>query len=328
MLFFQKKQKSFFEGSEKKFEIIVKPESFCFRKQSFYKTLVKKANARIVNQFSNASCDAYLLSESSLFVWDDRLILITCGKTTLIEAVLYLLKRMNPSEVEAVFFQRKNEFFPLDQKTNFRKDALILKKKLKGKALQFGNLDEHHFFLFYLDQKYFPSLRKNSQTGAEASPSEEVASDRTIEILMYGSQKPLMFSQKNLDLKKFLRLEECFPGFSLQDHYFHPKGYSLNALRGLEYYTIHITPQEQGFYISFESNMIGKPQDLIQKVLHLFQPLSFDVISFFPAGESSDYKFESFFRSGYYEQRDVCGFDVSFSSFQTAKGHPIRPHSW
>ena len=59
---------------------------------------------------------------------------------------------------------------------------------------------------------------------------------------------------------------------------FKPYGYSLNAIKDDKYLTVHITPQANSSYISFESNI-----DLIvfaPLFIDILQPLSFDILSF------------------------------------------------
>lgn len=297
-----------FEGSEKKLEMITHPQSQSFRGYpfSFFKSLLKKSNTKIIDQFSNSYCTSYILSESSLFVWDHRLILITCGKTTLADSVLYLINHTNKKDIQALFFQRKNEFFPLDQKSNFFNDIRRFKKKINGQALQFGNLDEHHFFLFYLDQEFFPSKE-----------------DQTVEILMYGLKGNLaqiFNTPSSIDqIRKALNLNQCFLGFTIQDYKFHPNGYSVNALNGKKYFTIHVTPQKLGFYVSFETNINDHPKFIIQKILLLFKPRSFDVIIFTPVSQSFTFNEDIFdyFRTAFYKKRLQCGFDIEFLSFNT-----------
>ena len=306
----------FFEGSEKKIEIILSPDyTLRERPVSFWEKLVKKARARILDHFSNDQMQAFLLSESSLFVWNDRITLITCGQTTLESAAMYLLKKINIKDIRAFFFQRKNELFPLDQKTNFEYDVHKLRKKILGPAYRFGPLDTHHFFLFHLDQYHVPS-----------------STDHTIEILMYGLQGPIyeLFS-KGASIEKVreqLNLQRCFPSFTIQDHIFKPRGYSLNALRGSEYYTIHVTPQEIGFYVSFETNMVEDFSSILNKIKILFQPSRFDVITFIPTNSSlqSIDSLDGFFKNYVYKKSLSCGFNVDFTSFQIIQGAPKLPY--
>jgi len=305
-----------FEGSEKKFEIILNPQSKSLRKYSFYPALLKRAKTKIVDHFSNSYCDAYILSESSLFVWDYRLILITCGRTTLSSAVLYLTKHLDKENIQALFFQRKNELFPLNQKTDFEYDVVQLRKIFTGKALRFGHLDEHHFFLFHLDHSYLPHPK-----------------DCTMEVLMYDIQSELnsLFrsSATAEKIRSVLNLESGFPGFSLQDHTFQPQGYSLNALRGEKYYTIHVTPQEPGYYVSFETNM-ENPLEALNKVIHLFRPLRLDVIAFFPFSYKGGFQCElnGFTKTVFSRKRLNCGFDVHFMVFSNIESQASSPYSW
>ena len=307
-----------FEGSEKKLEVITHSRAKKLREypDSFIKTLLKQSRTRSIKKFSNAYCDAYLLSESSLFVWDHRLILITCGTTTLASAFLYLSKYIK-QDMRACFFQRKNEFFPVKQKSSFYEDVKKIRKKLKGHAYRFGNIDEHHFFLFHLDKEFSPS-----------------ANDQTVEILMYGLPIELrsvfnpQFSSKEIQSK--IQITNCFSGFTIQDYTFQPHGYSLNALRGKEYYTIHATPQEIGSYMSFETNMTENINDIIKKILILLKPLKFDLITFSPISSSNIVNVESdlYIRNHFCKKQILCGFDVEFSSFQILSNQPQIPFEW
>ncbi len=305
-----------FEGSEKKFEIILNPQSQNLRECSFYPKLLKKAKTQAIRRFSNSCCTAFILSESSLFVWDHRLILITCGKTTLSSAVLYLARQIDKESIQALFFQRKNELFPLAQKTSFDYDVIQLRRQFEGRALRFGHLDEHHFFLFHLEQSYLPHPQ-----------------DHTIEILMYDTQGELnsLFksSPKEKKIRSVLDLESSFPGFTLQDYAFRPQGYSLNALRGREYYTIHVTPQEPGYYVSFETNM-QNPSEVLSKVVRLFRPSRLDVVVFFPFSYEGSFpsELDGFTRSIFSKKRLNCGFDVHFLAFRNVKTQISSPYSW
>lgn len=86
----------FFEGSEKKIEVIIADSSLNIREfgQAFWADIVACANAEILSSISNEDCDAYLLSESSLFVWQDRFVMLTCGTTTLADAVMSFIEHV------------------------------------------------------------------------------------------------------------------------------------------------------------------------------------------------------------------------------------------
>ena len=303
-------KKLLFEGSEKKMEVFFSPTREPLRNKSgsFWEKLCIKAQAQIVSRFSSSYCDSYILSESSLFIWDHRLLMLTCGSTSLVNALLYLLKNFKQEEIDLFFYQRKNEFFPYHQKTSFMQDFARIKKKTQGKGYCFGAPDEHHFYLFH------------SESRARRRPR----GDRTIEVLMYDLEdhvKQLFYTaQTAKEIKSRLGLDQVFKNAQVDDYIFKPMGYSLNGLAGeSQYYTIHVTPQEPGFYVSFETNIVEESiEEITWKAISIFKPLNFDVIVFTgDEGEKCVYRSDSFKRSAYYTSRLECGYKVEFSSFFT-----------
>jgi len=261
----------FFEGSEKKFELSVVKGASSLRAtpRSVYDQCVEKSEAKILSVVSSDLCDAYLLSESSLFVWDDRITMITCGNTKLCHAALFMVDHLGQDQVESFFYERKNEYFPRKQSSDFFDDVKCLKEKIAGSAYRLGAPNQHHLYLFHGDKKYEPPK-----------------SDRTIELLMYGlsGQALEVFSTPDNSsgkIKTFLGLNTIFPDFKYDDFVFSPVGYSCNAVKGSDYYTIHVTPQTEGPYVSFETNMQGlSAQFIVESVVNIFKPSSFDVIQF------------------------------------------------
>ncbi|MBW2225356.1 MAG: hypothetical protein JRF54_14320, partial [Deltaproteobacteria bacterium] len=63
--------------------------------------------------------------------------------------------------------------------------------------------------------------------------------------------------------------------------------YSLNAVKGEEYYAFHITPQEKGSYVSFETNydFRGHLGSLVGSIVEFFRPRAVDVVTFLPEAE-------------------------------------------
>ena len=247
-----------FEGSEKKIEVIFSPNSpsLLNHTNKHWKKIIQACGADIISYLKFPKVQAYLLSESSLFIWPHRLVFITCGKTVLSKSFMQILKSFPKDTIELCFFQRKNEFFPKIQKSCFYKDLKKIQKKIKGSAYRFGDLHDHHFFLFHSEADFIPE-----------------GEDQTLEILIYDSKILKDTSSQTISRLK-QSLSEIFYGFEIQDHFFKPFGYSLNAVKDEFYYTIHITPEKSFFYISFETNIKEKSvQILTDKILNIFKPL-------------------------------------------------------
>mmetsp|Transcript_26577 Transcript_26577/g.65160 ORF Transcript_26577/g.65160 Transcript_26577/m.65160 type:complete len:492 (-) Transcript_26577:174-1649(-) len=110
-----------FEGVEKRVEI----DFHAGRVQRGLRSLPRAtldaamtaAQCLIVSRRSNAACDAYVLSESSLFVYPTKVVLKTCGTTKLLDAVPLLLAEaaalgMAPRRVK---YTRSTFLFPDEQ---------------------------------------------------------------------------------------------------------------------------------------------------------------------------------------------------------------------
>ena len=301
----------FFEGSEKKIEMVVCDRiNLMDQPQDFWAQMVAYAGAKILSQISNEECTAYLLSESSLFVWKDHITMITCGTTTLVKAVNFFISRFKAESILSLIYERKNEYFPHFQTTNFFSDVKYLKPTVKGSSYRFGQPDEHHLMLFELEKNYAPS-----------------ADDVTFELLMYnlqGDAKEILNSPGHTieQVRDLLQFDTIFPGFETDDYLFQPRGYSLNALKGPLYYTVHVTPEETGSYVSFETNMdINETvKHQLSHILEIFQPESFDVIWFRPDEVVPDLHVPQYVSRNLYKQFLSSGYHVSYSShFMTAE---------
>ncbi len=297
----------FFEGSEKKLEIVIKRSNMNSLRnidQSFWTEVVEASGAQILSSVHNNHLSAYLLSESSLFVWDDRIVMITCGETKLIKAVHTFLKRFPKEDILSLIFQRKNEYCSHLQKTNFFSDIDSLKGLFNGKSFRFGNMDGHHNFLFHLDKKFTPS-----------------PNDYTHELLMYhlGSDAKAIFCQEGQEksnIREFLKLNKYFNGWKIDDFVFQPYGYSLNAIKGPHYFTIHVTPQEEASYASFETNLAlwGEHQNYGFQILQAFSPESFDLVSFNDSLPERPFQNNNY-PVKYVKEKLNCGYEVQFRQF-------------
>ncbi|GLP97183.1 adenosylmethionine decarboxylase [Paraferrimonas sedimenticola] len=262
----------FFEGSEKKVQIRVTPQAGSLRELGieFWRALVAQSQASILSQVQSAELDAFILSESSLFVWDDRFVMITCGNISLVDSIGFFLQRFDRELLAEVSFQRKNEYQSHLQKTTFEQDQQQLSQWLPGRAHQLGHLDGHHNFIWYWHAGHQPK-----------------ALDINTELLMYhisGEAADYLRSQGQsiAGVRRALALEDLFAGFIIDDFLFEPYGYSVNGVKGCQYFTIHITPQEDSSYVSFETNIdlaLNHPT-LLDQLCQILNPSSFDLITF------------------------------------------------
>ncbi|WP_427982784.1 adenosylmethionine decarboxylase [Agarivorans sp.] len=262
----------FFEGSEKKLELSLVPGSPSLRSlgYEFWSQAVHIAKAEILSQISNEYCDAYLLSESSLFVWDQRCLMLTCGNTTLVDAAIWLDQQLGSENIAFLSYQRKNEYQLQLQPSCPKTDLSRLREAMPMKAYQLGYLDSHHHFVCHLDKAFTPPPR-----------------DITCELLMYHVQGPnadyLRSEGQSIEqVRKLLKLDLLFPGFTIDDYLFEPHGYSMNALRGEHYATIHVTPEQHSSYVSLETNLnLGSTHAyIVKQLLSVLQPSSWDTLGF------------------------------------------------
>ncbi|MFA6316599.1 MAG: adenosylmethionine decarboxylase [Elusimicrobiota bacterium] len=299
----------FFEGPEKKVELALAPgqPSLRARGRAYWESVAGSARAKILSEMRGERMDAYLLSESSLFVTDGWLTMITCGRTDLVAAVLRMCSDLGVGNFQYLIYERKNALFQEYQPSNFFDDVKRLSRRMEGKAFRFGDGDDHHVFLFHLDRASAPD-----------------PDDLTLEILLHGIDPAAgrVFMAGPQHRRRYIKEESgvwsLLPGFEVDDHLFEPMGYSLNAVRGTRYYTLHVTPQRIGSYVSFETNQVGPDANrLMKRLLGIFKPRSCDVLLFQPMGSRRD------IRVPYPVKRSVrqnlaAGYRVSFD-------HHFRP---
>ena len=260
-----------FEGSEKKLEVIIDRRNIDLRTLGlpFWTSIVKASSAEIISSISSQDCDAYLLSESSLFVWSDRFTMITCGQTKLIDAATLFIKE-TPYSIASLFFQRKNELFPEMQHTNFEEDVRTLQSILGGTIYHFG--EQHYNHIFHYEAS---PLLHNTNYAQE---------DTTIELLMYNlgpSASEVFLDQTKEKIHTLLGKTNLFTTFNTDEFLFEPFGYSVNGLKEEHYFTIHVTPQKECSYTSFETNVpVHQATTVIQELVRALDPKHFDTVVF------------------------------------------------
>ncbi|KAK1979776.1 adenosylmethionine decarboxylase [Colletotrichum cereale] len=184
-------------------------------------TMLDMVNCKILSVLESESVDAYLLSESSLFVFPHKLILKTCGTTTLLLGLHRLLhiaaehagfpfhNAESATDVKAaatpyrVFYSRKNFLFPDRQQgphRSWRSEVQYLDDLFEGgSAYMVGKMNGDHWYLYIttpnktLTPPRTPDEKEAALGSACKIPTGSVASfgsgieerrDETLEILM------------------------------------------------------------------------------------------------------------------------------------------------
>ncbi|CAJ0903008.1 320_t:CDS:2 [Entrophospora sp. SA101] len=207
----------------------------------------------IISVIENEYIDAYLLSESSLFIYPHKLILKTCGTTMLLSALPKLLetalKYCNFHKVWRVFYSRKSFMFP----------------ELQSHPHNSWN-DEVKFL-----DKFFETK--------DSKPMIDI-SDQTIEILMTELNEESM----KIFHHKMTGLDNLYPSAKLDSYLFEPCGYSSNGLLDDSYFNVHVTPEPICSYASFETNIpltnSSFAVELIENVISIFKPRKFTMTIF------------------------------------------------
>ncbi|KAH7061895.1 S-adenosylmethionine decarboxylase [Auriculariales sp. MPI-PUGE-AT-0066] len=240
----------------------VNPEGHGLRavKRHVWEDMLDLVKCKVLSVVSGNQIDAYLLSESSLFVFPHKLILKTCG-TTLnllgLPRILEIAKTLcNLTRVWRCFYSRKSFMFPERQTgphTDWGAEVRFLDDIFAptggGAAYTVGKVNGDHWLL------YMTTPQASDGDGETVMLEEEIDDDApedyTIEILMSDLAAPAreLFFTPELEssdsdaaaqtlareLSEKLGITGFFPpsNTTLDAYSFTPCGYSANALVSL-----------------------------------------------------------------------------------------------
>ena len=184
-----------------------------------WKEMLDLVNCKVLSVVESEHVDAYLLSESSMFIFPHKLILKTCGTTTLLCGLPKILEiaalqahfphtvgdprigRATAAQPYRVFYSRKNFLFPDRQRgphRSWRDEVKNLDRLfLGGSAYMIGKMNGEHWYLYLTEPNTIltpPATpdRQETKTRLLELPTDktEVVSldehddDETLEILM------------------------------------------------------------------------------------------------------------------------------------------------
>ncbi|AAS50710.1 ABL061Cp [Eremothecium gossypii ATCC 10895] len=253
-------------------------------------SMLELVKCEVLSSKKTAHMDAFLLSESSMFVFEHKLTLKTCGTTTtllclprllaMVESHLgWVMKSPGSDKFHPykVFYSRRCFMFPSKQHPihrNWGDEVDYLNQFfLGGKSYVIGRSDQNDHWNLYITE--------TNKTLASGLTSDE--RDETLEILMTGldsgsarqfvadrtqspSEEGLAACNApghvyGLEITKATGLDCVYDNqksvpFVHDAFAFMPCGYSSNIIMDDKYYyTLHVTPEDGWSYASFESNV-------------------------------------------------------------------------
>jgi S-adenosylmethionine decarboxylase len=335
-----------FEGIEKRIEVIfdVKPgdnRGLRALPRGSWDRVCTSAVCTIIHEELSEDFDSYILSESSLFVFRDRVMIKTCGTTRPLESVHSIIEEARRIGLEPLdmTYSRGSFLFPdrqlhphnsLEAELEYLTDLTIGSSNTPGKSCLIGDPDGA-FWLVH---------RKQLRPG-----SEKPCSRVMVDCIMTGLPSEVCFRYfKNMEQTSEYNevvmsdsLESIDPSFRIVGKCFEPCGYSCNAhsVRNDErYFTVHITPEEAFSYASVEivfnqktesTSLVNDIQVFIARVANVFKPrrMLVSILSangpvtsneLLPSFESSLDVYNQVDAGTYSFSRDLCADDVVASS--------------
>ena len=268
-----------FEGPEKNLQVIFNKlyydtgtKSLRSINQERWQEMLDYAKCKILSKLENEKCLAYILSESSLFVYVDRIILKTCGTTPLLNALddIILIGKELSLKPAAVLYWRKNFSNPHLQNhvhQKFENEVTYLNKHLGGdsRTAILGSPEKDHFYYYYCEL-----LNKD-----EFNPVLETFEIKMHEIHPNNSEK-FFWEKGNVRPNSLNEVYEKLPGYKIDEFFFEPCGYSMNGIKDDKYETIHVTPEGSCSYISFETNdkLYINTENKEKTLMEIFKPFS------------------------------------------------------
>ncbi|KAK4431904.1 S-adenosylmethionine decarboxylase proenzyme [Sesamum alatum] len=279
-----------FEGFEKRLEITFsEPAMFSDSNglglrslnRAQIDSILEPACCTIVSQLSNSEVDSYVLSESNLFIYPLKIVMKTCGTTKLLHSIPQILELAGSISlaVRSVRYSRGTFIFENAQPAPHRSFT---------EEVDFLNSYFQNGSGYLLGDPSIPN--RNWHVYVAEVESEKTAADPTagvnLEMCMTGLDREkaaVFFKNPETDgeMTKMSGINGIIPSHEICDFEFEPCGYSMNAIEGAAYSTVHVTPEDGFSYASYEAMGLDfgsiELRPLIGRVLECFGPKEFSV---------------------------------------------------
>jgi S-adenosylmethionine decarboxylase len=248
----------------------------------------------VVSAVANQYFDAYVLSESSLFVYPTKIIIKTCGTTQLLKSIRPLIHYACNLGLSlcSCRYTRGTFIFPKAQPsphTSFKEEVMCLEDALPNN-------------LCYRKASVMPSKTTTNSWHVFTASDEShiIPNDHdidTVEVCMTDLDRVLARKfflppgggNKSGDvagkeMTKITGIGDINPRAMICDFAFDPCGYSMNGIHNDRYSTIHVTPEDGFSYASFECvGSIFDDDDIehlvgtLRKAVQVFRPATLSV---------------------------------------------------
>ncbi|KAL3727432.1 S-adenosylmethionine decarboxylase proenzyme 4 [Eucalyptus grandis] len=286
-----------FEGFEKRLELHFSGDEpaavrMGLRRIDFesLERVLHEVQCTVVSAVGNAHLDAYVLSESSLFVYPTKIVIKTCGTTQLLKSVRPLVAHARDLGLTLCLcrYTRGSFIFPLAQPfphTSFPEEVAYLEGCLptnvcsrKASIMRSHMAASHSWHVF-------TACDPDLVTDKGPAPEDFYTVEMCMTELDRGrAQKFFMRpgdgktgDSAGKEMTALTGIGEINPGALICDFAFDPCGYSMNGIDGDRYSTIHVTPEEGFSYASYEC--VGSVYDdgddiarMLRKVAWVFRP--------------------------------------------------------
>jgi len=262
-----------FEGVEKRIELVFDihghiPSSLRSLSNADITSILDAAKCAVLVKRTHTHFDAYILSESSLFVYDYKIIILTCGTTTLLCAVPVVIQAALVLGLTCVGcqFTRNTYLFPENQvypHTSFMDECKYLDTHIPKMKNTFNSCNNTNSKI-YSRSKYIWVCYQDSYY---------TALTKFKKIVYFNIKVMPNYIEKIRDV--LTHLVDMY-----DDYIFTPCGYSLNGYKDDDYITIHVTPQSSCSYVSIEytGNInISKYDDTLYDILNHFPCTKSDI---------------------------------------------------
>ncbi|OIW18451.1 hypothetical protein TanjilG_13203 [Lupinus angustifolius] len=282
-----------FEGFEKRLELHFfgdDPAIFPLglRKIDFesIQQVLEAVQCTVVSAVGNSYFDAYVLSESSLFVYPTKIIIKTCGTTQLLKSIDPMihyaynlgLTLCSCRYTRGSFIFPKSQPFPhtsFKDEVSYLEDTIPSNLSYRKASIMPSKSSSHSWHVF--------TANDGSHNHSHMPYDNDIF---TIEICM-TELDPILARKffrragdgktgdsAGKEMTELTGINEINPHALICDFAFDPCGYSMNGMDGDWYSTIHVTPEDGFSYASFEcvASINDDIVHVLRKVVQIFRP--------------------------------------------------------